>query len=53
MSSERGRLEWEMCGCRNFEHVCGRGKEAKRERNIRPIGGQKRGFKAAVHLMEN
>ena len=46
---ERGRLEWEMFGCRNFEHVCVRGKEAKRERNIR----QKRDLERAVHLMEN
>jgi len=53
VSSERGRLEWEMFGYRNFEHVCGRGKEAKRERNIRPIGGQERGLERAVHLMEN
>ena len=53
MSLERGRLEWEMFGCRNFEHVCVRGKEAKRGRNIRPIGGQKRDLERAVHLMEN
>lgn len=44
LGSSEGRLEWEMFGCRNVEHVCVRGKEAKRERNIRPIGGQKKRF---------
>lgn len=36
VASGRGRLEWEMFGCRheNFEHVCDTGEVANREEEI-------------------